>query len=62
MSNSAGSWTFTINTENVTEVAAYNEETEEATGGYRGHLDPSQPPVYGDIKLVYRAIGPVSAV
>ena len=67
VSNSAGAWTFTINTEEVTEVASYvpggnPPETEVASGGYRGHLNPPQPNVYEPIKLVYRAIGPVSAV
>ena len=41
ISNDAGAWTFTINTEEI--------------------LTPSgDPPVYANIKLVWRAIGPVS--
>lgn len=67
VSNAAGAWTFTINTEEVTEVASYvpgenPPATAVASGGYRGHLNPPQPDVYEPIKLVYRAIGPVSAV
>ena len=55
VSNTAGAWTFTINTEDVTEIA---DEGPPPTGGYR----PGQPNVFEPIKLVYRAIGPVSAV
>ena len=68
VSNDTGSWTFIINTEDVTEVASYTPAVEDpptpavASGGYRGHLNPPQPNVYEPIKLVYRAIGPVSAV
>ena len=55
VSNSAGAWTFTINTEEVAEIAV---EGPPAVGGYRA----DQPNVYEPIKLVYRAIGPVPAV
>ena len=57
VSNSAGSWTFTINTEDVTEIASA-DPAPKGSGGYRA----DQPNVYEPIKLVYRAIGPVSAV
>ena len=55
VSNSAGAWTFTINTEDVTETAVAGSP---GSGGYRA----DQPNVYEPIKLVYRAVGPVSAV
>ena len=57
VSNAAGAWTFTINTEDVTEIASTDPEPK-GSGGYRA----DQPNVYEPIKLVYRAVGPVSAV
>ena len=51
VSNSAGAWTFTINTEGFDDIP-----------GAPGFDRPEKGPVYQEIKLVYRAIGPVSAV
>ena len=62
VSNSAGSWTFTINTEELLGQGDYDNE-EAPPDGIEDADDASDVgDTYANIKLVYRAIGPVSAV
>lgn len=52
VSNSAGAWTFTVNTEGFDDIPG--------APGDRSHI--GKEPIYQNIKLIYRAVGPVSAV